>query len=430
MADNRRQFLASTASAAAATAAMVHTSPIARAADGSKLKAVVLGVGWYGMVDAKAALKVGGVDIAGICDVDSEHLEQSAAELNKLQGHRPQTFADHNEMLDKVDPDIAIIGTPPHWHSLQLIDCLNRGIDVYCEKPLTYDVREGQALVKAVNDSGRVVQVGFQRRQSQAFAEVKQFVESGKAGRIVQADVQIHYKAGTKDAAPQNPPSSLDWDRWCGPAPKIAYSPQVGHKSWRLEKTTGHGHLVDWGIHNIDATRMMMNLDLPTRITADGGIYQYDGIITTPDTLSVHFEFDSMPVVWRHRLWGATEADPQYKNGVFLFGEDATIFTSDRQWMLIPKNNKGDIEVHDAPVDLGGKHMANFLAAVRGQESLACPIEQGFRSTATVQLGMVAYESGTTVHFDPKTLNVKGNDDAAALLRREYRAPYQHPYQA
>jgi predicted dehydrogenase len=197
-----------------------------------------------------------------------------------------------------------------------------------------------------------------------------------------------------------------------------------------LEKTSGHGHLVDWGIHNIDATRMMLDLGMPRQITAAGGTYQYDGIITTPDTLTVHFEFERLPVVWRHRLWGATEWDPSVNNGIFLYGEEATIFASDRQWVVIPKKSPSNREEHDAKTDLGTLQMENFLAAVRGQAELACPAEVGYQSTATVQLGMIAYESNSVVQWDAENEQIVENPAATALLKREYRSPYVHPYQA
>lgn len=311
-----------------------------------------------------------------------------------------------------------------------LVAAVERGLDVYCEKPLSYDIREGRAMVDAVKKSGRVVQIGFQRRQSETFRQVKDFVDAGKAGRIVQADVQIHYRAGTKDPTHQAPPDSLDWELWCGPGPKIPYSPQVGHKNWRLEKTSGHGHLVDWGIHNMDATRMMLNLSTPKQITAAGGIYQYKDVITTPDTLTVHFEFDELPVVWRHRLWGASEFTPEISNGVLLYGEEATVFASDGKWIVIPKRKGAEPEEHEAPSDMGTLHMANFLDAVRDQSPLACPIDQGFMATTTVQLGMIAYESNSVVQWDQSSEGIPGNAAAARLLLREYRSPWKHPFRS
>ena len=202
MQTNRRTFLGG--AMAAGALAWARPAPGHVLADENQpLKMGVIGVGWYGMVDAKAALKVGGVDVTAVCDVDSEHLEQSVAELDKLQGHRPRAFKHYTEMLEQADLDVVVIGSPPHWHALHLIACLERGVDVYAEKPLAYDVREGRALVDAAaRHADRIVAVGFQRRQSQAFREAAEFMRAGKAGRIVQADVQIHYRAGTLDPTP------------------------------------------------------------------------------------------------------------------------------------------------------------------------------------------------------------------------------------
>ena len=160
---SRRHFLQTTA---VGTLVVTQVPAIIRGAeDEKKLKMGLIGCGWYGMVDAKAALEAGRVEFVAICDVDSEHLEQSAAELEKAQGKRPKTFKQYADLLKVPELEAVIIGTPPHWHALQLIASLERGLDVYCEKPLAYDVREGRAMVDAVKKSGRIVQVGFQRRQ-------------------------------------------------------------------------------------------------------------------------------------------------------------------------------------------------------------------------------------------------------------------------
>ncbi len=423
---NRRTFLGTAAAAGTlALNAAVHSED---SADTQPLKIGVIGVGGYGMVDARAALKVGGVQVTAVCDVDSEHLADSAEQLEKLQGSRPEMYKLYTEMLNKADLDVVIIATPPHWHALQLLACLDRDLDVYCEKPLAYDIREGRAMVDAVKASEQIVQIGFQRRQSQAMQDAAEFIRAGKAGQIVQVDAQIHYRAGTSDPTPQDPPPCLDWDLWSGPGPKIPYSPQVGHRSWRLEKTSGHGHLVDWGIHNIDATRYMLELGMPKRITADGGLYYYQGKITTPDTLTVHFEFDRLPVVWRHRLWGATEYAPEVNNGIFFYGDEATVFASDRRWVVIPKKAPSQQEEFKVQTDMGTQQMANFLECVRTRQQPICPAEQGFQSTATVQLGMIAYESGSVVHWDAETEQIIDNPAAAELLKRDYRKPYVHPY--
>ena len=209
---NRRDFL----EAAAGTLAVGGLARPGKAGDKPKLKLGLIGCGWYGLVDVKAALKVGGADIVALCDVDSQHLADSAAEVEKLQGSRPKTFKHYDNLLDAPDLEAVIIATPPHWHALPFLAALAKNLDIYCEKPLAYDIREGRAMVDAAAKKDRIVQIGFQRRQSPAIQQVREYVRQGSLGRIVQADVQIHYTAGMRDATPQEPPASLDWDLWCG----------------------------------------------------------------------------------------------------------------------------------------------------------------------------------------------------------------------
>jgi len=422
---DRRSFLS--ASAAAAGAMVLGGAPLAAADSQQKrLQLGVIGVGWYGMVDAEAAIKCGDVDVAAICDVDSDHLETSAAQLQKLQGKRPQTFKQYEDLLRVKSLDAVIIATPPHWHALQLLAALEQGKDVYCEKPLAYDLREGQAMVAAAERSKSIVQVGFQRRQSAAFQAAVQFVQSGGVGELVQVDAQIHYRAGLEDPQPQAPPATLDWDLWCGPGPLIPYSPQVGHKSWRLEHTSGHGHLVDWGIHLIDTARSMLALGMPRRIIASGGLYHLAGRITTPDTMSVHFEFDKVPLHWRHRLWGATEFHEEFNNGIFFFGTEGTVFATDTHW-IVQRPSK-EPEKQEAQADMGVLHMADFLDAVRTRRAPSCTVASAWESTATVKLAMISLETNTVVHWDNELKEIINNAAASALLQRPYREPWVHPY--
>ncbi len=426
---NRRHFLGATLAGGAAVAPW-----LARAAGagdaGGKLKLGLIGCGWYGMVDVEAAFKVGGVEVVALCDVDSQHLKDSADRVEKRQGARPRTFKDYAELLAVPGLDAVIVATPPHWHALQFLAALERKLDSYCEKPLAYDVREGQAMVEMARKAGRIVQIGFQRRQSAAVRQARDYLREGKAGRIVQVEAQIHYTAGMKDATPQAPPASLDWDLWCGPAPKLAYSPQVGHFAWRLEKEIGHGHLVDWGIHWIDAIRWVLGEGMPEAVTATGGLYYFKGQITTPDVLTAHFDFKTCPVTWRHRIWGGAEYSPDVSNGIFFMGEKETVFVADNRWVVIPRDTKLERRVIEANRDAGTEHMREFLEGVRARRQPSCLTEDAWQSTATVQLAMASYETGTRVVWDAGTRQVVGNPAAAKLMRREYRAPWKHPFAA
>jgi predicted dehydrogenase len=389
----------------------------------------VIGCGWYGGVDMRAAYNAGGVEFTALCDVDSAHLDEAAAAVEKQQGAKPRVFKHYQELLAHPELDAVIIATPPHWHALPFIAACERKLAIYEEKPLSYDVREGQAMVAAWKKAANLVQIGFQRRQSAAFAAVRDYLRTGQAGRVVQVDVNIHYTAQPLDNTPQAPPSTLDWELWCGPAPKLAYSPNVGHKSWRLEQSIGNGHLVDWGIHYLDAARYTLGLGSPKAVTAVGGLYQYKRRITTPDTLTAHFEFDECPVVWRHRLWGAVERDPEFQQGVTFYGEKETIYATDQRWMVLPAGRNAQRRVTETkpPVDLGLRHMQEFLAAVRAAKQPPCTPEEGWRSTTAVHLAMIAYRSGHTIQWDEKTARIAGDAAANKMLKRDYRAPYKHP---
>jgi predicted dehydrogenase len=426
---NRRSFLQQSA---LATAALNILPAVGNAADpAEKLKLGLIGCGWYGMVDVEAAFKVGGVEVVALCDVDSENLAKSAARVEKLQGQRPKTFKNYEDLLKEDGLQAVIIATPPHWHALPFIAALGRGLDIYCEKPLAYDIREGQAMVAAAQKAGRIVQVGFQRRQSPAIRQVRDYLQQGDPGRIIQVEAQIHYQAGMKDATPQDPPASLDWDLWCGPAPKLPYSPNIGHFAWRLEKEYGHGHLVDWGIHLIDAVRWILGETTPKTVQATGGIYYFKNKITTPDVLTAHFDFEKCPVIWRHRIYGAAEYTPEVSNGIFFYGEKETVFVTDDRWVVVPKGRGQQNKVTQAKADMGTAHMAAFLTTVRTRkepEPLVTPADAHL-STSTVKLAMIAYESGSKVTWNTATSQLEGNPAAARLLKRDYRAPWKHPHQ-
>ncbi len=423
----RRKFLemASFGSAAAATSFY-----FPKASQERKIKTGLIGSGWYGMVDVKAALKIGGVEVIGICDVDSEHLSTSADEIEKLQGSRPKTFKYYGDLLDMKGLEAVFIGTIPHWHALQFIAACNKGLDIYCEKPLAYDVMEGVAMVNAARKSGNIIQVGFQRRQAESFKKAKEFIDGGKIGEVHQVVAQIHYNPGPQDTKIQPPPASLDWEEWCGPAPKLEYRPSIGHKSWRLEKEYGNGHLVDWGIHHIDIIRKIMGEGMPDNIYASGGILALKDQITTPDTLNVKFGFKKAPVIWQHRLWGNGDVTKEYNNGIFFYGEKGTIFADDSMVVIFSAGKDAKREDFQIQTPLMQEnHVENFLKAVRNKDKtlITCTPEDAFKSTATVQLAMISYNTGSIVKWDQEKNVIIGNPEASALLKREYRGKYVHP---
>jgi len=423
----RRKFLEITSMSSAALASSFYIPIIPQ---DRKLRIGLIGAGWYGMVITTAALKSGGVEVIGICDIDSEHLKSSADEVEKLQGSRPKTFKYYNDLLDMKGLEALFIGTIPHWHALQFIAACKKGLDIYCEKPLSYDVQEGLAMVDAARKAGNIVQIGFQRRQAGSYKKAKELIESGRIGDVHRIMAQIHYNPGKQDTTIQQPPASLDWEEWCGPAPKLDYRPSIGHRSWRLEKEYGNGHLVDWGIHHIDIIRKIMDENMPERFNVSGGIYVLENQITTPDTLTAEMAFKKAPVLWQHRLWGNGDVTREFNNGIFFYGEKGTLFVEDSKLILFPAGKEGQKEEMSVPTPLMQEnHVENFLKAVRSKDRnlITCTPEDAFRSTATVQLAMISYYTGSTVNWDEERNEITGNPEASLLLKRDYRGKYKHP---
>mgnify|MGYP005851369847 FL=1 len=423
----RRKFIEISA---LGSTAMMSSLYFPKPQDGRKLRIGLIGAGWYGMVVTTAAIKAGGVEITGVCDVDSAHLNNSADEIGKLQGTRPKTYKYYHDLLAFKELDAVIIGTIPHWHALQFIAACEKGLSIYCEKPLSYDIAEGLAMVNAWKKAGNIVQIGFQRRQSQASAKTKELIDNGTIGELKQIVAQIHYNPAPQDTRIQPPPPSLDWEEWCGPAPKLDYRPSIGHKAWRLEKEYGNGHLVDWGIHHIDIIRKITGEEMPSEFFTTGGIFSLKDQITTPDTLTAHMKFSKAPVVWNHRLWGNGDVTREFNNGIFFYGDKGTIFAEDNRIVIFKTGKEAKREDISLPTPtMQDNHVINFLEAVRDgkKELISCTPEDAFKSTASVQLAMISYYTGSPVKWDQSKNEIMGNPEASKLLKREYRGKYIHP---
>jgi predicted dehydrogenase len=425
---NRRSFIKKTALSSAAFAGSFYIPSIA---GNRKIKVGLIGAGWYGMVISEAALDVGGVEFVAVCDVDSDHLNDSADKLEQIQGTRPSTFKDYRDLLDMNGLEAVFIATPPQWHALQFIDACEKGLDIFCEKPLSYDPMEGLAMVRAAEKAGNIVAIGFQRRQGKAFQYAQQYIQEGRAGNIHKVEAQIHYRANPGDPTIQDPPDSLDWDAWCGPAPKLPYRPSIGHFNWRLEKEYGNGHLVDWGIHHIDIIRRILGEKVPSEIHSAGGNFVLKDRMTTPDTLTTTMKFKTAPVVWQHRLWGAGEQNSDLNNGIFFHGDKNSIFVSDSKFRVWPSGDEGEIVEREILTEGGMQqlHMAEFIDAVKRRDpsGISSSVEDAIYSSTTVQLAMIAYETGNIVKWDNEEFRITDNPAAERLVRREYRAPYKHP---
>lgn len=165
---------------------------------------------------------------------------------------------------------------------------------------------------------------------------------------------------------------------------------------------------------------------MPKAVQASGGLHVLKERITTPDTLTAHFEFARCPVVWRHRIWGAAEWSADVNNAALFYGDKETVVVADDKWTVVPRDG-GERRVVEARTDVLPAHVGEFLEAVRTRTPPSCPLDDAARSTACVQLAMIAYKTGSRVAWDGARGETSGPPEAAALLRRAYRAPYRHP---
>src|SRR5688572_25977841 len=213
---NRRRFLERIAAGS-----MALQAPFSFAqSSGRKQRTALIGSGWWGKNILREAMASGRCRIVALCDADSTTLEVASEQVTDRSGDKQKPYSDYRELLDKAKPDIAIIATPDHWHALQTIDALKAGAHVFVEKPTGHTVNESRGMLRAARDSGRVVQVGLHRRIGPHHVSGMKFLKSGAVGEVGMVRLFAHSGGGHENPrANSEPPKSMDWNQWCGPAP-------------------------------------------------------------------------------------------------------------------------------------------------------------------------------------------------------------------
>src|SRR5918993_5035387 len=192
--------------------------PYAEQLADTKKRVGLIGSGWYGKADLLRLVQVAPVEVVSICDVDKQ-MVASAADLiatRQASKQKPRTYSDYREMLKEKDLDIVLIGTPDHWHALGMIEAVKAGADVYCQKPISVDIVEGQAMLAAARKYKRVVQIGTQRRSTPHLVEaIDQIIKPGKLGKIGLVEIYCYYHMRAKEnPADAAPPENLDYEMW------------------------------------------------------------------------------------------------------------------------------------------------------------------------------------------------------------------------
>jgi predicted dehydrogenase len=418
-----------------------------------KIRVGFIGVGNRGTELLQRFMTQPEVQVAALCDVYEPYLMRDHSKVlpslkDSLGGKIPpldedfgpevKRYKDFRKLLEQRDIDAVVIATPDHWHALTTLLACDAGKDVYVEKPLTIAGFEGPLMIKAAKRTNRLVQVGLQRRSSDVFARLAREVQGGRIGKVTVARAyrisnMMTEGIGRYDAA--QPPAGLDWDMWLGPRPKRVYQENIAPYKFRWWKQYS-SQVGNWGVHYFDFIRWIIGEEAPASISAHGGRFAVNDDRTVPDTFETTFEF----ATGRLLVFGQYEASGGraiVKGEVELRGTLGTIYSShgstENGYELVPSGNgqfqKGGpkteaMEVNQHEGDASTRHIRNFLDCVKSRKEPNCSLEKGHRSTMFAHLASIAWETKSRLNWDSQKEQFIDNPAANALLRYEYRAPW------
>jgi predicted dehydrogenase len=414
---SRRHFLQSTAAAAATFAIARNTGAQAN----ELVRVGVIGCRNRGPQVAEAMLGAGGFEIAALADCDTRMLEQGYRSLRRKLENKPKMEQDFRRLLEDPDIDAIVVATPDYWHAAMAILALDAGKHVYLEKPATYNIEEGRAILKKHTDRPQLTMcMGTQQRSGPHFKEAAAFVHEGNLGKVAFCRTWITH---TRDIVPKvpdsEPPAELDYEMWVGPAPYRPYNEETTHYNWHFIKPWGTGEMGNWGAHWIDIARWYLKLDYPTAVSGAGGTYVTHDAKEWPDTQTVMYEFPELTLLWEQRLWTKYGLNDM-GGGVELDGDKGSLVINRGGWTFYPR--EGEPERREGSEQML-PHVSNFAQAIKGLEAPAAPMEEGHKTATMCHLGNITGTLNRRVTFDGEK-GITNDEEAANLLRREYREPW------
>ena len=467
---SRRDFLKITGASVAGTALSVPASAYAGIVGANdRVRVAICGVRGRGHDHIRGFSRVPGTELAALCDVDENILNQRLNDVQKMGLPKPKSYVDVRKLLEDKEIDAISIATPNHWHSLMAIWGCQAGKDVYVEKPCSHNWFEGRQLVRAVKKYNRICQHGSQSRSNPGMMEAIKHVQDGTIGDVYLARALCYKWRPSIGRATEEPiPAGVHYDLWTGPAPMKPFTRNRFHYNWHWIWDTGNGEVGNQAIHEIDIARWGLGVGFPVSVAAMGGHFMFDDDQETPNTLNATFCFETpggkrkmMELEVRHWI---TNHEAQIGTGAYgASGVPAAGLTAapakkpaDQPQSLGPKDAKSNtignlfygsngylaidgydsyktwLTDQDQPGPQGkaaGDHYANFVECIRSRraQDIHSPIEEAHISTTLVHLANTSYRLGRTVRFDPAKEQVVDDEEANRFLRGSYRAPYVVP---
>ncbi len=407
-----------------------------RLAPSDQLNVGVIGISGMGWADTMAAIKVPGVNLVAICDIDRNAIDKRLAELTplKVDASKIKIYGDYRKMLEQKDIDVVIVGTPDHWHALMMIHACQAGKDVYCEKPVGNSIIECNRMVEAQQRYNKVVQAGQWQRSQQHFKDAVDFVQSGQLGNI--RTVKVWCYQGWMKPGPvvpdSAPPAGVDYTSWLGPAPTRPFNASRFHFNFRWFWDYAGGLMTDWGVHLLDYALIGMKADLPISIVGLGGKFAYPDLYEeTPDTLTTLYEFDKFNMVWDSAM-GIDNGSYGRDHGIAYIGNNGTLILNRGGWEVIEeRQSKNKVVVPFAkPSDNGlEKHWQNFVGVVksRNMADLHCSIQAGAHVATVAQMGNISFRSGQKLLWDRNKAAFTDEAINKKYLLKEYHNGYELP---
>lgn len=444
----RRDFLkTSTAAAAGAMMPYWFTSQSARAfAYTSPNERPVLGcIGtgsrWGGV--GRNAMEF--ADCAAVCDVDSGRAQRARA-IGKGDSQRDvAVHEDYRHLLDRRDIDVVTIVTPDHWHTKIAIDAMRAGKDVYCEKPLTLTINEGKQIIKVLEETNRVFQVGTQQRSEmgQRFLQAIALIRDGRIGDVKKVICDIGGAPTSNPLPVVDPPKELNWDMWLGQAPSVEYREKVvndrhtetrAHYEFRWWYEYSGGKMTDWGAHHVDIAQWAIGQNGdgqgPTSVegTAEHPVEFKNGIPQQDDRYNTATKFD-ITVMFPGVEMRIVSHSPD-GNGILFEGTKGRFHVSRGDMKGRPIEDLKSNPLPDGAIAAiyGGEpvsHMQNFMDCVKSRNRPVSDVWSHHRALTTCHLANIAIRLGRRLEWDPVAQEIVGDPDANQWLGREQRKGYE-----
>jgi predicted dehydrogenase len=431
----RRVFIRNTAITTAALGLVPTLSgTLAGCAPSDRINVGLIGCNGMGFADLTAFLDHPQVECLALCDIDESVLNRRAADVEKIRGKKPANlYKDWRKLIDNKDINVVIVGTPDHWHCLQMISACDAGKDVYCEKPLGRTVEECNLMVNAAKRNKTVVQVGQWQRSDPHWQDAVNFIQSRKLGKI--RLVRVFSYQGWCPSIPVLPdepvPAGVDYNMWLGPASKRPFNRNRFHFTFRWFWDYAGGLMTDWGVHLLDYALYGMNVTTPRSVMAMGGKYGYPtDACETPDSLQTIYEFDGFNVLWDHAI-GINDGAYGRNHGLGFVGENGTLVVDREGWQVIPEDVNGKTRMEAVPLAKGtgkglNKHVTNFLECVNKRNpNTNASVEIGAHIAKFSAIGNIAFRTGKKLIWDGTKFT---NDlEANNFLIPNYREPWILP---